>query len=47
MTPKEYIELVEKKKAQRIKYAAEERAAQQQAAQDREETAVPGPSTLR
>ena len=27
MTPKEYIELVEKKKAQRIKYAAEERAA--------------------
>ncbi|MDJ0741326.1 MAG: aldehyde dehydrogenase [Gammaproteobacteria bacterium] len=28
MTPKEYIELVEKKKAQRIKYAAEERAAQ-------------------
>jgi hypothetical protein len=27
MTPKEYIELVEKKKAQRIKYAEEERAA--------------------
>ena len=26
MTPKEYIELVEKKKAQRIKYAEEERA---------------------
>lgn len=26
MTPKEYIELVEKKKAQRIKYAAEQRA---------------------
>lgn len=26
MTPKEYIELVEKKKAQRIKYAAEEEA---------------------
>ena len=26
MTPKEYIELVEKKKAQRIKYAAEEAA---------------------
>jgi hypothetical protein len=24
MTPKEYIELVEKKKAQRIRYAAEE-----------------------
>lgn len=24
MTPKEYIELVEKKKAQRLKYAAEE-----------------------
>ena len=30
MTPKEYIQLVEKKKAQRIKYAAEENAAQQQ-----------------
>ena len=28
MTPKEYIELVEKKKAQRLKYAAEENAAQ-------------------
>jgi|MGYP001812721124 hypothetical protein len=28
MTPKEYIELVEKKKAQRLKYAAEERAAE-------------------
>lgn len=28
MTPKEYIELVERKKAQRIKYAAEEQAAQ-------------------
>jgi len=28
MTPKEYIELVEKKKAQRLKYAAEEKAAQ-------------------
>lgn len=26
MTPKEYIELVEKKKAQRLKYAAEEKA---------------------
>ena len=25
MTPKEYIELVEKKKAQRLKYAAEEK----------------------
>lgn len=47
MTPKEYIELVEKKKAQRIKYAAEERAAQQQAAQDRDEMTAPGPSTLR
>jgi hypothetical protein len=31
MTPKEYIELVEKKKAQRLKYAAEERAAEQAA----------------
>ena len=29
MTPKEYIQLVEKKKAQRIKYAAEEKAAQE------------------
>ena len=28
MTPKEYIELVEKKKAQRLKYAAEEKARQ-------------------
>ncbi len=28
MTPKEYIELVEKKKAQRLKYAAEEQAAE-------------------
>lgn len=27
MTPKEYIQLVEKKKAQRLKYAAEEKAA--------------------
>ena len=27
MTPKEYIELVEKKKAQRLKYEAEEHAA--------------------
>lgn len=31
MTPKEYIKLVEKKKAQRIKFAAEERAAEQAA----------------
>lgn len=31
MTPKEYIELVEKKKAQRLKYAAEEREAAQPA----------------
>lgn len=31
MTPKEYIELVEKKKAQRLKYAAEEKAAQEAA----------------
>lgn len=31
MTPKEYIELVEKKKAQRIKYAAEEQAAEAEA----------------
>jgi len=31
MTPKEYIQLVEKKKAQRIKYAAEEKAAQEAA----------------
>ena len=30
MTPKEYIQLVEKKKAQRIKYAAEEKAAQKE-----------------
>jgi len=28
LTPKEYIELVERKKAQRLKYAAEEKAAQ-------------------
>lgn len=28
MTPKEYIELVEKKKAQRLKYTAEEAARQ-------------------
>jgi hypothetical protein len=28
MTPKEYIELVERKKAQRLKYAAEENAAE-------------------
>ena len=34
MTPKEYIELVEKKKAQRIKYAAEEKAAQEAARSD-------------
>jgi len=32
MTPKEYIQLVEKKKAQRIKYAAEEEAARKKAA---------------
>lgn len=31
MTPKEYIELVERKKAQRIKYAEEEKAAQEAA----------------
>ena len=31
MTPKEYIQLVEKKKAQRIKYAAEEKAAEEAA----------------
>lgn len=36
MTPKEYIQLVEKKKAQRIKYAAEENAAQKQADGDQE-----------
>jgi len=29
LTPKEYIELVEKKKAQRLQYAKEEKAAQQ------------------
>jgi hypothetical protein len=29
LTPKEYIELVEKKKAQRLQYATEEKAAQQ------------------
>jgi hypothetical protein len=34
MTPKEYIQLVEKKKAQRIKYAAEEKAAQDTARSD-------------
>ncbi len=32
MTPKEYIELVEKKKAQRLKYAAEEKAREAEAA---------------
>ena len=49
MTPKEYIELVEKKKAQRIRYAAEERAAQEPADQAEKApvTAAPGPSTLR
>ena len=49
MTPKEYIELVEKKKAQRIKYAAEERAAQEAAEQVEKApvTVAPGPSTLR
>ena len=31
MTPKEYIQLVEKKKAQRLKYAAEEKAASEAA----------------
>ena len=31
MTPKEYIELVEKKKAQRLKYAAEQQAADEAA----------------
>ncbi len=45
MTPKEYIELVEKKKAQRIKYAAEERAAQE--AKSGSAATLPGPSTLR
>ncbi len=30
MTPKEYIQLVEKKKAQRMKYAAGEQAAQEE-----------------
>ena len=29
LTPKEYIQLVEKKKAQRLQYAKEEKAAQQ------------------
>jgi len=29
LTPKEYIELVEKKKAQRLQYAKEEKAARQ------------------
>ncbi len=49
MTPKEYIELVEKKKAQRIKYAAEERAAQQAAEEAGKASAgdPPGPSNLR
>ena len=32
MTPKEYIELVEKKKAQRLRYAEEEQARQSDAA---------------
>ena len=32
MTPKEYIELVEKKKAQRLKYAAEEKPQEAEAA---------------
>jgi len=36
MTPKEYIQLVEKKKAQRIKYAAEEQADQEKDAADKE-----------
>ena len=36
MTPKEYIELVEKKKAQRLKYAAEEKAAEDAAAPPRQ-----------
>ena len=40
MTPKEYIELVEKKKAQRIKYAAEEKA-QQEAARSATESTPP------
>lgn len=44
MTPKEYIELVEKKKAQRIKYAAEQRAAEQ-AADGMPSPAVQIPST--
>ncbi|MCG6967051.1 MAG: hypothetical protein LJE59_11105 [Chromatiaceae bacterium] len=35
MTPKEYIELVEKKKAQRLKFAAEERAREAGAVPDR------------
>ena len=49
MTPKEYIELVEKKKAQRIKYAAEERAAQEAAEKGEKASAAtaPGSSTLR
>lgn len=37
MTPKEYIQLVEKKKAQRIKYAAEEEAARKAAAESQGE----------
>ena len=36
MTPKEYIELVEKKKAQRLKYAAEEKAAEDAAVPPRQ-----------
>ena len=35
MTPKEYIQLVEKKKAQRLKYAAEENAAAETGKPDR------------
>ena len=33
MTPKEYIELVEKKKAQRLKYAEEEKIRQSEQTQ--------------
>ena len=33
MTPKEYIELVEKKKAQRLKYAEEEKSRQSEQTQ--------------
>ena len=39
MTPKEYIELVEKKRAQRIRYAEEE------AARENERAEPEGPST--